>query len=340
MRETRSRLSIAFHICLVLGLLEPACEPVENVSCARGDVSSCKGLDGCAGSRRCGGEPASWSTCSCENPSPDASQDAAEAGTAEPLGEECEQSSDCPSGAFCLGTDNDQLFGGAPPKGICVADCGGESSSCGQFAKAVCVATGGDAGAAFCFARCALGATDEAKCEHTSAACAPIGQDDEGAFCRPMCTTDADCDSGSCDPAHGVCVSNSQPDRSFGLRCGSGADTSAVDAGIRAATCDGLCVELNDGPLTCTRRCVFGSSDECAPASGGLRRGGCLFATASGGIGDVGFCGELCDCDDDCIEPSFVCDAFDDPVLEQSFERKGVCTDPSLATTHALSCEI
>jgi hypothetical protein len=61
-------------------------------------------------------------------------------------------------------------------------------------------------------------------------------------------------------------------------------------------------------------------------------------ASEGGGIADVGYCGELCDCDDDCIEPSFVCDAFDDENLERSFGRLGVCTDPALVTNRKLPC--
>jgi hypothetical protein len=64
-----------------------------------------------------------------------------------------------------------------------------------------------------------------------------------------------------------------------------------------------------------------------------------VFAAESGGIGDVGYCGELCDCSADCIEPTFVCDAFDDETLEQAFGRLGVCTDPQLVTTRELVCE-
>jgi hypothetical protein len=82
----------------------------------------------------------------------------------------------------------------------------------------------------------------------------------------------------------------------------------------------------------------FFRAAECAPASGGLRRGACGFATEGGAIGDLGYCGELCDCSDDCIEPTFVCDAFDDEVLERAFGRKGVCTARELVTTRTLDC--
>src|SRR5262249_38376803 len=88
-----------------------------------------------------------------------------------------------------------------------------------------------------------------------------------------------------------------------------------------AQVCDGLCVQLNDKSSVCSHPCVFGETSECAPASGGLRRGGCVFVTENGTVGDLGYCGELCDCNDDCIEPTFVCDAFDNVDLERAFGR-------------------
>jgi hypothetical protein len=127
----------------------------------------------------------------------------------------------------------------------------------------------------------------------------------------------------------------------------SAADAS-VDGSIEASAkdttapamqvCDGLCVQLNDKSAVCSHPCVFGETSECAPSSGGLRRGGCLFVTEHGTIGDLGYCGELCDCNDDCIEPTFVCDAFDNADLERAFGRKGACTSPELVLARQLVC--
>jgi hypothetical protein len=114
------------------------------------------------------------------------------------------------------------------------------------------------------------------------------------------------------------------------------------DATAAAIECNGLCVQINQSQTAavCSRLCVFGEAGECAPASGGLRRGGCLFKTpGAAGVGDLGYCGELCDCTGDCSEPSFVCDAFDDPTLERVFARKGVCTDSSLVVGRPLPCK-
>ena len=58
-----------------------------------------------------------------------------------------------------------------------------------------------------------------------------------------------------------------------------------------------------------------------------------------GAIADVGYCAELCDCNADCIEPTFVCDTFDDEPLERAFGRKGVCTAPEFVAARELVCD-
>lgn len=324
--------------------------------CQRGTTVRCTGTDGCRGKRACEGSPARLEACICdaEPAAPDAAQKAE-------LGAPCTRDRDCPQQAFCLQPAADQLFGGGPPHGVCVADCSGGEARCAEFANARCVGVAPEplasGGPALCFESCQLGRASEPKCHDAPhVACAPLESDDSAAFCRPLCTRDEECASGACDPAHGVCVASAVLDPSFGQRCDPEAapepvaDASAEpspDAGAEPAdaavsdelaSCAGACVQLNGAPSVCSRRCVFGTTDECAPASGGLRRGGCIFASRQGGIGDLGYCAELCDCSDDCIDASFVCDAFDDNDLESAFGRKGVCTDPALVTAHVLSC--
>jgi len=351
MLQSASVASSAPRCCTVLValLMLGACddgEPSTQDSCRAGAVRACTGESGCAGRRTCRGTPARWGECECG----DAAQSPApgpDAGTRQPLGAGCTRDGDCPAGAFCLDRNSDALFGGAPPDGVCVADCSEDEAACARFADAVCVAVaaaeGGSAAAsALCFERCSLGREEQPKCAGGAhVACAPIEDSSgAGAFCRPLCANDDECGARECDPAYGVCVASAGDDRSFGLRCDPELDPDA-DAGADAsgaASCVGPCVQLNAAPSLCSRRCVFGEAGECAPASGGLRRGGCVFASEGGAIGDLGYCGELCDCNDDCIEPSFVCDAFEDESLEAAFGRLGVCTDPELVLTRALAC--
>jgi hypothetical protein len=319
-------------------------------ACVPGRSTSCVGMNGCAGERQCGGTPAGLGSCECRSMPP------ADAAAKPSLGATCNKNSDCPSGAFCLDAHSKAFFGGAPPEGTCVADCSTGASACQHFANAVCVTTdatgsfGSAPKAALCFEACSLGATSETKCHgRTHTACAPVeGAPAGNAFCRPLCANNDECESAACDPAHGVCTQDKATDRTFGLRCGPVSDSagehdagSDLDGGsdhLTGPICDGLCVQLNSAPSLCSRRCVFGGAHECAPASGGLRRGGCLFVATGGSIGDLGYCGELCDCSGDCIESSFVCDPFKDSSLERAFGRRGVCTDKSLALNEPLPC--
>jgi hypothetical protein len=256
------------------------------------------------------------------------------------LGKTCTQDSQCPSGAFCSTQHAGELFGGTAAVGTCVADCASSADACDAFEGAVCVGVsvtddGEDAGVessagALCFASCTVGKSDSETCGGQGLACAPLtAADPTHGFCRPICASDGDCGRGVCDPRHGVCRERVARDTTFGRSCHPDGE----------ASCDGLCVSLSTDFAECSRRCVFGATSECAPASGGLRRGGCLFTTPSGGLGDLGYCGELCDCKDDCTDPNAVCDAFEDADLENAFGRKGVCTAAKLVMKHALACK-
>lgn len=314
--------------------------------CELGDRLSCRGEDGCEGARRCGGEPLRFGPCVCTQPPPPVMPD--DAGARPVLGAACERNAQCPAGAFCMRAPSERLFGGAPPVGTCAADCEG-SEDCERFAQAVCVPAGPD-GEGLCLEGCQLGESSASKCHgRAHVACSPLEDSASGeqGYCRPLCAIDADCEQGGCDPATGSCIAEPRRDPDFGLRCAVGNDGDAdggiePDAGTRpgqsVGACTGACVELNDAPSLCSRRCMFGAAGECAPTSGGLRRGACLFVTPGGSIDDLGYCAELCDCNDDCIEPTFICDELPE-TLRSVFGRAGVCTDPALVLGRELECE-
>jgi len=342
-------------------------------SCSAYSRRSCTGADGCQGESFCDGATLTWGACQC----PDSG--APDGGSLPRLGGSCDADADCPTGAFCLQNDSHQLFGGAPPAGTCVAVCDPvsgcarfESATCIDVRDPTADADGGLSTGGLCFESCHVGGgamtTAVPKCHgRAQVACAPVENASDGAgYCRPICATSGECLTGVCDPARGVCVTSAPTDPGFGLRCqatgpadggagssgdaGAGADADAVDAGSdssqadaaaapRTLSCGGLCVGVSGSSAVCSRRCLFGSTDECAPEiSANRRRGGCLFVTKGGGIGDLGYCAELCDCNGDCTETSFVCDAFDDANLEAAFARKGVCTPAELVVNRPLPC--
>ncbi len=330
--------------------------PSQQMSCTPGLLQAFTGASGCMGTRTCASSGALWSSCTC----PEAPDSAAPSSSLGPI---CQTDNDCPQGAFCLRRDSRLLFGGAPPEGTCVANCD-SAGACATFADAVCVTLDGTAGqreagsasTALCLERCAFGVSSQSKCHgRTHVACAPLDPS-AGGYCRPVCALDTDCISGVCDPTHGVCVPQASKDGTFGQRCDSAPDAEtgtndaarpATDASTdgageagegHAVVCDGVCVRLNDTTSVCSHPCVFGDTNECAPVGAEQRRGGCLFVTQKGSIGDLGYCGQLCDCNNDCTEPTFVCDAFDNVDLERAFGRKGACTAPELVVARPLAC--
>jgi hypothetical protein len=368
--RTATRWAVGLAVLVIAGCGDGS---GSNGTCIAGARQACVGTDGCAGERVCWGSPASWTDCSC--PLPDggpadgrvADGSSGDGGGAA-LGASCTRDADCPTGGFCLTGDTRQLFGGAPPAGTCVAACD-SVGGCAAFGSATCVqvddpaaaADAGQSATGLCFERCQIGgaAGTGAKCHgRAQIACAPVEASASGAgYCRPICATSGECLSGVCDPRRGVCVDSAPTDPAFALRCqapadggagpdgGGGAADAAVaaedgggDAAVAAPPCAGLCVGVSASSSLCTRRCLFGSTDECAPELDGRRRGGCLFVTKGGSVGDLGYCAELCDCNRDCADPSLVCDAFDDPTLEAAFTRKGVCTPAELVINRALSC--
>ena len=328
------------QLCLGLFmLLALACDqPVEadpQAACPRDEYRSCTTSDGCEGLERCGGNPARWQECECLDPEPSPEKPK--------LGGPCQNDGDCVKDAFCLDPDDDRLYGGGPPQGTCAATCS-SSDDCDPFEDAVCVDVTADPSSEptkLCLPRCRIGAPDDPgeKCDgRAEVACSPAEGESSVAFCRPLCTSHEDCPNRFCDPRYGVCRDQEIRDTTFGLLCGATDDSDGGTA-PEPTTCAGPCVQINDAPQICSRACTFGNPDECAPASGDQRRGACIYALEGGGIGDLGYCGELCDCSDDCLEPTFLCDAFADANLEGAFGRQGVCTDPSLLVNNEISCD-
>lgn len=331
--------------------------------CKEGSSRLCRNDSGCTAKQDCIGEPPKWGPCECitEPSSKDAATDRSgdstgDARTEEPvddlpaLGNQCADDKDCAAGAYCLMTTDNEFFGGGPVEGTCVADCTGNKQACEAFTNAGCVLVSAEEQSdqkqseseenkALCFELCILGSgqKSDAKCHgRAMVACEELAPEESeedltAGFCRPLCITDDDCEDRICDSFHAVCVDKTEAVESyFAQQC---------DPKYSFEQCDGICLTLSDASTgICTRRCKFGRTDNCAPEDYPVSEGGCLFAAAGGSIGDVGFCGQLCDCDDDCIEIDYLCDAFNDVILETSFGRKGVCVPLSAAISGGLSC--
>lgn len=308
-----------------------------NDECTQGDTESCVGKGDCDGTRSCN-DSGEYGKCVCDETGETTGTNTSTNNGNEPvpLGTSCSEDSDCPKGATCLTTDSTAWLGGAPTEGICVADCSLDDSVCDDFADATCVESsrqggesiGGTVSNALCLPSCspAHGSLDEPACEATPGSlCEPLTDDGMG-ICRPVCNFDEQCASGHCDRQLSVCVANATH---YEVELGTSCDPDAN-------TCNGVCLTLSTGYSVCSARCRFGSAEECGSSSASELSAVCAFAAPDGGLGDLGYCAELCDCDDDCSHKDFVCEAFPSASLQTTLGHQGICTAPvdSIGETH------
>ena len=121
-----------------------------------------------------------------------------------------------------------------------------------------------------------------------------------------------------------------------------GAQCTQMDGGV--GECKGNCTGIVNGgssvpfTYTCTERCTLGASQQCgwSGVQGDKAPGFCLFTStllgSNAGIGDQGSCAQLCSCNGDCLNPSFVCRPFAGTGLETLatvVSQKGYCSGPT-----------
>jgi hypothetical protein len=247
--------------------------------------------------------------------------------------------------------DSGVFDGEGPAKGYCTVKCTYLAGICEMFSMtgqppAQCVYFDGQG---YCLEGCEIGPPgltqfDPNKCHgRTEVACAPINLTDigyVGSACFPQCNTDADCGGGlSCNPKTGLCSNTVSTGLPLGSECSS--------------PCAGKCATLftsADEPFTtiCTEQCTFGASPTCGWAGPGTgpAPAACLypaFTSAFGetGFGDLGHCGQLCDCNQDCSSASLTCVPWTGPgadANEAFFQRKGYCGDPKAEGAGTLPC--
>jgi hypothetical protein len=307
-----------------------------NDECSEGDIESCVGKGDCDGTRSCN-DSGEYGKCVCDETGESTGTNTSTntGNEPEPLGTSCSEDSDCPKGAICLTTESTSWLGGAPTEGLCVANCSEDDSVCDHFAGATCVESNrqtdsndSNVSTALCLPNCSPdnGSLDEPACEATPGSlCEPLSADGTG-VCRPVCNFDEQCASGHCDRQWSVCVAKeTHYEVAFGTNCDPD-----------ASTCDGVCLTLSTGYSVCSHRCRFGSAEECGSSSASGLTAVCAFAAPDGGLGDLGYCAELCDCDDDCSHKDFVCEAFPNASLRTDLGHQGICTAPvdSIGETH------
>ena len=248
------------------------------------------------------------------------------------FGDRCFEDTECPTGMFCLKQDGTQFLGGGPLGGICTVDCAtdgqaqceavGPGSQCVQLAGFDTEFDPSD-DVAFCFELCNSAQEFEDKC-HGRPEMACFSTSSGASFCQPTCTGDSDCPGDRvCNLGNGICVD--PVDRPGTLPIGAVCDENDDQ-------CAGFCVAPGDETIgTCTGLCRLGSVG-CGVDSSNLSDpldAFCLFGPADAELGDLGVCGQLCNCDSDCLEPGTICSAFGATSGIRTLTlRDGFCTTP------------
>jgi hypothetical protein len=281
------------------------------------------------------------------------------------LGAACRDTQDCgDQGLRCLSSDEDFLDGqGAPAGGLCTSDCQTDddcqrfdaSAVCATFAEAPLVlAYAAKTVQRLCVPGCTLGAPSGAtKCHgRADLACRPFAPDHpatcfqkddvcpDGTLCYrgacrelgcgPRCNADRDCSAGRhCNPFSGLCDVEAALPVPVGAEC----DTNALAAGCGG----GNCLEVDDADGTrvkrmCTQSCTIGQI--CGEGTGA-----CVWPRFENfALGDVGYCIQRCDCDDDCVNPVDRCLPWGDPDTERAYGSRGACDHPAEGST-TLTCD-
>ncbi|HVW30072.1 MAG TPA: MYXO-CTERM sorting domain-containing protein [Polyangiaceae bacterium] len=240
------------------------------------------------------------------------------------VGKACKKDGDCASGLVCLTPATDSLGTGGPPGGLCTVSCAQNGQDdCDRVDTGSTCASDANGTFHYCYEVCAFGtpADDATKChDRQDFACAPtqLGS----SVCVPMCRGDVDCPGRVCDVATGLCANAASGTLPVGTACDPTASTT---------DCLGSCETLGNGVPTkdnsfCSYSCTLGRPGACGQSTtgSGPQPLGCVFMYSStSSSGDVGECGQLCDCDSDCSNSGFVCQA--NPLAQRS-GHTGACT--------------
>ncbi len=309
---------LAFVLVLVSG-----CGESKSGGCTPGQSVSCAGENGCTGHQVCRADGQSFDGCICgqQNGTPGDGGGLSEKGPHSGLlGAECKSDSDCRKGMTCLGSTTTKIGGEGPGQGMCVVDCSASESDCAKVdPNSVCVQSDpADKGSpSFCYPTCTLGnpapSSDKCRSRGDLACTEKVAGTGEG-YCRPACQNDSECAPRHCDLSTGLCADVAPAGAAVGAAC-----TSAV-------ACTGGCLEHNAAFSECSGACTLG-----AVGCGQSREQGppydayCLIEPRGAGLGDLGYCAKVCDCDDECGRADAVCSPTE-PSTQRDTGRKGVCS--------------
>ncbi len=246
------------------------------------------------------------------------------------LGNVCSSDSDCGAGLHCvLATDNDFGLSG-PSRGYCTLACNTTSDCSAVFPGSQCnrFLFGGK----FCLRGCDPSAADRCFGRYDEL-CLPFTPADGGApahLCYPACATDDDCAGRKCDLSTGLCTDTPKTGAPVGTPC----DPTALPS-----PCAGLCLgDIGGDPTVgqCSAICnveAAGLAGGCGsdPTPDSPQSAACVYAETYNDGTVVGGCGQLCNCDSDCLAPGMVCESWaqfgvSDPALfAKALKKQGYC---------------
>ena len=333
-----------------------ACEP--NV------LRACNGPGQCAGEQTCASDGSGYSECSCEGSGSAGASNAGSGGSAgtsntggaagaglDPLdslfqpaeraiGAPCVTDADCPVGPggetplICMTpTSTAEFTTGSPQGGYCTARCRDTDECVALDVLSGCGLIDEQTGDGYCIGLCTPNGGQINCLSNRAQACFQLDDDTPtvGA-CFPVCQSDAACGDGQfCDQGRtglGLCTTTEPPGGDIGAPCTN--ETAEADCK------SGICITLLDAPggsptgSFCSANCTFGLLAGCgstAPA-GTARDAICLQPQrATGDVGDLGLCFELCDTAADCTQAGWICDPLTADGQTQ-VGRVGECVPP------------
>jgi hypothetical protein len=267
------------------------------------------------------------------------------------MGAPCTSDAECPQGPngesllTCILQTSSVEFGtGGPQGGYCTAPCT-QTEDCQALdgLSGCLLGEGGTDG--FCMGLCEPGPDlanrPAVKCndadEARAQACVQVNDNGIGA-CFPVCQSDAACGAGQfCDfgaTGLGLCVTTQPVGGDIGAPC----TRETADTDCRSGTCVAL-INPETGEdigAFCSANCTFGLLEGCgfgATEAAGARDAVCIQSQLeNGGVGDIGFCFELCNADTDCAQAGagWVCSELN-ANIQTIVGRLGECVPPALA---------
>jgi len=253
-----------------------------------------------------------------------------------PIGQPCLKDSDCGTmGLTCLLPTGNDFLGGGIANGVCTYDCSSDITAVSVTAESACAQVDPNATClqvsptqGYCWELCTIGAvpSSEIKC-HNRRDMGCYDPDGTGTgYCKPACRGDFDCAGRKCDLSEGICVDSIPAAKNLplGSKCDPNADSDP---------CQGTCIGISDGDSSatpsvgfCSGLCKLGEI-ACGvdPSSKAAIQADCLFGPdQNADLGDLGFCAQLCDCNDDCKDPDFICSTLPTQLSSQ-LGRAGGC---------------